>query len=182
MNRLRQISSMAIATAVAVVAAVALYSGVPEAQAVVTTPIPSDVGPTPPPIPTLPAAGDATPPADAISDPIEPSAACGSWYRASTYGGQWPTSSTWWEYQCTSWYPCGGGGACNADSVPSYWTDYFYWDGTSAVFYGEYYADQYWPYLMEMPPNYYWWDQPTGRWYVFPAPPNVLPTASFTFT
>ena len=163
-------------------ALLALTLGASEARAVVTTPIPTDAGPTPPPVATLPPAGDAQPPAEAISDLVEPAAACGGWYLASKYGGEWQTSSTWWEYSCTYLWP-GCNYACNADYVSDEWIDYFYWDGAKAVFYGEYYADQYWPSQMGTDPNYYWWDQPTNQWYRFPPPsppPNVPPTASFT--
>jgi PKD repeat protein len=172
-----------------------LLLGAAEARAVITEPIPADVGPAPPPIPALPLAGDTAPPSGSIADPITPEAGCGGWYRQSDYGARWPAGSTWWEYQCTRsdsvYHSYCTVGACNAFCPEcwwesSEWTDYFYWDGSNAVFYGESYSyssiseGEYWPpYTL-----YYWWDQPTARWYQLPPlpeePPNATPTASFT--
>ncbi len=126
------VGAVAVATASLVFAL-----GAPGAQAVITTPIPADPGPVPPPTPTLPTAGEAAPPADVIADPVEPAASCGGWSRQDLYAGAWPAGATWWEYQCTYAYPVCGPGACNADWSPSIWTDYFYWDGSRPVFYGE---------------------------------------------
>src|SRR5262249_30839926 len=124
-----------------VIAAVALVLslGGAGARAVVTTPIPADVGPVPPPIPVLPAGGGAVPPAGVIADPVEPGAVCGGWSRQDLYGGAWPTGSGWWEYQCNYVYPVCGPGACATDWTSSLWTDYLYWDGAKPVFYGEFY-------------------------------------------
>jgi PKD domain len=171
-----------------------LVLGPAEAGAVITEPIPADVGPTPPPIPALPPAGDTAPPPEAIGDPIEPAATCGSWYQQSAYGGTWPTPSTWWEYRCRYEYPqCTG--ACNANWVPSTYDDYFYWDGSRPIFYGEFYGDYYAASLGYGDGCEYWWDAPAGRWYRFEspvlypdggwwnycgAPANAAPTASFT--
>jgi hypothetical protein len=148
-----------------------LLLGPAEAGAVITDPIPANVGPTPPPIPSLPAAGDATPPADVISDPIEPAAVCGSWYQQSAYGGAWPSNSTWWEYRCDYEYPqCRY--ACNANWVPDVYYDYFYWDPdrSQPVFYGEYLAAYYFASLGYGDGCEYWWDAPTSTWYRFESP------------
>ena len=173
------------ALAVLVVAGASLVFalGAPEARAVITTPIPADVGPVPPPLPALPAAGDLAPPASAIADPVEPAAVCGGWSRQDLYGGAWPAGSSWWEYRCAYAYPqCSG--ACNADWVASVWSDYFYWDGSKPVFYGEFYGDYYYGSNCD-----YWWDQPTARWYrfdtaacPFSGPSNAAPTAGFSFS
>jgi PKD repeat protein len=163
-----------------------------------TWPIPSDLPVAQPPIPSLPAAADATPPADQIADPVTPSAGCGAWYLQSSYGGRWPAGSSWWEYRCTHDYsfyynPCGGP-ACNAFCPECYFeaerrTDYFYWNGSDAVFYGQdYYYTFYYTESFDFPGilTEAWWDAPTARWYGYPppppAPPNVPPRATFTYT
>ena len=184
-TELRSVRRGIAALAVLVVAGASLVFalGAPEARAEITTPIPADVGPVPPAIPTLPAATDTSPPAAAIADPVEPAAVCGGWSRQDLYGGAWPAGSTWWEYRCTYAYPqCSG--ACNADWVASVWTDYFYWDGSRSVFYGEFYGDYYYGSGCD-----YWWDQPTARWYLFDTaacpfsgPGNAAPTAGFSFS
>ena len=179
----RRVLCMLILAVVGLSAASAI--GVPTARALVPTPIHDDLPLTPPPLPPLPATGETAPPADAIADPIEPTAVCGSWHLTSNYGGEWRSSSTWWEYSCKSAYPeCLG--ACNADFPASIWDDFFYWDGTKAVFYGQLFSDLYWPYMMGMEGSYFWWDESTSGWYRFPGypmgPPNDPPTASFTYT
>ena len=151
-----------------VAASLVLALGAADARAVITTPIPADVAPAPPPFREFPAAGVFPPPTAAISDPVEPAASCGIWYLQSNYGGvwNWQTNSTWWEYDCWSVYPqCVG--ACNADYIPSLYIDSFYWDGTRAVFYGEFFADYY--YRDEFV-CLYWWDKATSQWYVFVGP------------
>src|SRR5262245_58134699 len=81
-----------------------------------TWPVPTGAPAGPPPIPTLPAATGTPPPADQISDPVTAGASCGGWYLQSTYGDQWPATTTWWEYRCTYEVAvyhdlCTGGGA-----------------------------------------------------------------------
>jgi PKD repeat protein len=181
-------------------ASVTLASAADEARAVVVDaapvwPIPSDAPPSPPPIPTLPAAAEAAPPADEIADPVTQAATCGDWYLQSSYGDRWPAGSSWWEYRCTyehyEYYPhpCPGTGACDAVcygypfdcySITQQYADYFYWDGSRAVFYGETYA-----YSIDegySGSSLWWWDGPKATWYALvpPAPPAVPPTASFT--
>jgi PKD repeat protein len=168
-------------------ASLALGLSAGEGRAVITEPIPVDVASAPPPFPALPPGADTPPPSEAISDPVEPAAVCGDWHRTSSYGGapSWSSESTWWEYSCSYEYPqCVG--ACNADWIPSIWADYFYWDGSQSIFYGEFYGDYYlsswgWPACE------YWWDAPTNQWYRFESPDcsasppsNAAPTASFT--
>jgi PKD repeat protein len=192
-----------LATFVVLVSAAAVLAvGAPQAQAVVvgaapTRPIPSDAPPGPPPIPELPAASEAPPLAEQIADPVTPGAACGGWYLQSDYGARWPSPSTWWEYRCTyeqaEYYPhpCDSV-ACDAVCYGYPWdcyslseksTDYFYWDGSQAVFYGQAYS-----YSVEDANGYsesraYWWDEPTAQWYELGAsaePANASPAASFT--
>jgi PKD repeat protein len=178
----RRGTGVVVAVAVAT-ASLVLALGAPGAQAVITTPIPADAGPVPPPIPTLPAAGEAAPPADAIADPVEPAASCGGWSRQDLYAGAWPAGATWWEYRCTYAYPqCSA--ACTTDWTASIWTDYFYWDGSRSVFYGEFYGDYYYGSGCD-----YWWDQPTAGWYrfdtaacPFAGPGNAAPSAGFSFS
>jgi PKD repeat protein len=158
-----------------------------------TWPIPADAPAGPPPIPSLPTAGNASPPADKIADPVTPAAACGGWEVQSKYGGRWPAGSSWWEYRCSygdSQFhdpECdGGGGACNAWCQYCYWetrewADYFYWDGSNAVFYGQSYT-----YSVDDVNGYsssssWWWDAPAAQWYVSPPPPPVTLVASFDF-
>jgi hypothetical protein len=175
-------------------ASLGLAVGVAEAGAVIVDappawPISAGAPPAPPPIPALPAAGDVAPPVDQIADPVTPAASCGGWSQQSNYGARWPTGSTWWEYQCLlSDYQyhdmCAGGGACDAWCPDCWWeesdwTDYFYWNGSEAVFYGESYT-----YSTEtvgeewdgMPPHTSgdWWDAPTAQWY------NLGPTTNWT--
>jgi hypothetical protein len=143
--------------------------------------IPADAPPAPPPIQSLPEATSVMPPAGAITDPVTLSASCGGWYLQSSYGDRWPAGSSWWEYQCaddeySSYDPCAGGGACNA-FCPSCWeqvfnrTDYFYWNGADAVFYGQDYY--YWfDYIQTDDPaqeTSAWWDAPTAKWYSLEA-------------
>ncbi len=179
-----------------VTASLALAVGTTQALAVIvdaapTWPIPPDVAAGPPPIPDLPAAIDAPPPTDQIADPVTPAAVCGGWYQQSNYGDRWPAGSTWWEYRCTyedTYYytTCTGGGACNAFCPECYWetqewSDYFVWDGSNAVFYGEAYShsivsegDLFPPYSSAA-----WWDGPTAHWYQIA--PNAPPSVTFTF-
>jgi PKD repeat protein len=168
----------------AATASAVLALGSAEAQAVIEAPIPGDVGPTPPPIPALPPAGETPPPADAIGDPITPDATCGDWHPQGDYGGRWPTDAVWWEFQCSFQDPhCTG--MCNANTTPDLWMDFFYWDGSRPVFYGEFYGAYYWSSYFGVDEVFeYWWDEPTGRWYQLPPDPdepaNATPTASFT--
>jgi PKD repeat protein len=161
-------------TLVAVAALLAL--GPVEAHAVITEPIPAGVGPAPPPIAALPAVGDTAPPASVIGDPITPEATCGDWYRQGDYGDRWPAGSPWWEYRCThsdyQYYNYCTAIACNAFCPECWgetweWTDYYYWNGSAPVFYGESYSysaeseGYYWPPYTSL----YWWDASTARWY-----------------
>jgi PKD repeat protein len=167
-------------------ASTVLAVGVSAAKATVVVgaapawPIPAGAPAGPPPIPALPAAGDAAPPADQIADPVAPAASCSGWYRQSTYGDGWAAGSSWWEYRCTredTFYsnPCTSG-ACDAFCWYCYWetqdwADYFYWDGASAVFYGEAYSDSV-VWEGDIFPNSSsedWWDAPTAQWYLIDA-------------
>jgi PKD repeat protein len=167
-------------------ATAALALGSAEAQAVIEEPIPADVGPTPPPIPTLHPAGETPPAADAIGDPITPEATCGGWHQQSKYGDRWPTDASWWEFRCSFQDPhCTG--ICNANTSPDLWVDHFYWDGSQPVFYGEFFGAYYWSSYVGVDEVFeYWWDEPAGGWYRLPPPPsepepaNATPTASFT--
>src|SRR5262249_25947417 len=68
----------------------------------------------------------------------------------SRYGDRWPSGSTWWEYSCRleeiQAHNLCTHGACDA-FCPGCWgetfdrTDYFYWNGSEPVFYGESYLD-----------------------------------------
>jgi hypothetical protein len=146
-----------------------------------TWPIPADAAAGPPPIFALLAASDTPPPADHIVDPVTAGAGCGAWYQQQNYGDRWAAGSTWWEYRCTNvdyvyYNPCTSG-ACDAYCPYCYertqvWTDYFYWDGSDAVSYGQSYTDSgliygYQAYEDDFVPSTtsYWWDGPTARWY-----------------
>ena len=174
--------------ALGLVASVVLVLFVAQAAAVTpaaapTWPIPLDAPAAPPPIADLAAATGTPPPTNEITDPITPGAVCGDWYLQSRYGDRWPTASVWWEYRCQYEDPiCEG--ACNANWSPSVWIDYFYWDGTQAAFYGEFFGDYYWASLLGSELCDYWWDAPTDRWYAFQQPGcppfgNAAPTAAF---
>lgn len=71
-----------------------------------------------------------------------------------------PTGASWWEYTCTLVSSCGAA-SCDANWSPSYETDHFYWDGSSAVRYGSWFT--------EGQPGLYsfcdWWRDATGQWY-----------------
>ncbi len=194
---MRPWNSLVVALVPAVL--VALTVAAPQARAVVVDaapvwPIPTNAPAAPPPIPALPTATDAAPPADQIADPVTPAASCGGWSLQSNYGDRWAAPSSWWEYKCTSEYfysynPCSGGGACDAFCPSCYEeterrTDYFYWNGSNAVFYGRDYFYSFY-YTQTGDPPYVtsaWWDAPTAQWYYIPGPANVAPTASFTFS
>src|SRR5919204_1679823 len=173
------------AVTAAVIAMSALAAGATQAHAVVvnaapTWPIPADAPAGPPPIPALPAASDATPPADQIADPVTAGATCGAWSLQSNYGDRWPATSTSWEYHCTyetaQYYPhpCPEVGACDAVcygypfdcyTVSRVWTDYFYWDGSNAVFDGEFFSSSIDDANGYSASSAAWWDAPTARWY-----------------
>jgi uncharacterized repeat protein (TIGR02543 family) len=162
------------------VAAIAL--GVPtaaaQAAAIVvaapTFPVPAGVPAGPPPMPALPAATATQPAAQQIGDPVTAGASCGGWYLQSNYGDQWPATTTWWEYRCTSelavYHNLCTFGGCDAFCPWCYWetqdwSDYFYWDGTNAIFYGEAYSDSvvYDNGLSFLSAD--WWDASAGQWY-----------------
>jgi hypothetical protein len=169
------------ATVIAAAALAAITFGAADAQAVITVPIPSGAPDGPPPIPALPAASAAAPPADQIADPITPAAACGDWHQQNKYGDRWPAGSSWWEYRCSyeeTFYdnPCTSG-ACDAFCWyctwrTQHWTDYFYWDGSNAVFYGEAYSDSLVSEGDLFPPysSTAWWDAPAAQWYQLGRP------------
>lgn len=99
---------------------------------------------------------------------------------------RWPTASTWWEFQCTYTYPPPIVGATNADWGGAYvWVDYFYWDGSNPIFYGESFFDGYWDSMVTGSGCSYWWNAPTAQWYVIDCPieqpSNNAPTASIAF-
>jgi hypothetical protein len=156
-----------------------LAVGVTQVSAVVvdatpTWPIPTDATVGPPPIPAMPAATDTVPPADQIVDPVTPTAACGGWYLQTSYGGRWVAATTWWEYRCShdegEYHNTCPGPACNAFCPDCYWesrewTDYFFWDGSNARFYGQAYLDSF-LYDGEYSSSFaYWWDGAMARWY-----------------
>jgi PKD repeat protein len=170
----------------AIAASFVLAVGVTQAQAVVvgaapTWPIPTDAPAAPPPIPDLPTASDDPPPAEQIADPVTTGAACSGWYLQSNYGNRWPASSTWWEYRCTyddtQYYahPCPEIGACDAVCYgypwDCYWVsqdrvDYFYWNGSEGIFYGQSYASSVYDEAEVYGYSAAWWDGPTAQWYV----------------
>jgi hypothetical protein len=176
----RRATGRSLPVAVLVVAAV-LAVGASGAGAVVVVAAPtwpiSGAAAGPPPIAALSPAAQAQPPAEEIADPVTASASCSGWYLQSKYGDRWPAGSTWWEYRCSredSYYytNCGGGGACQTFCWDCYWettdwTDYFYWDGWNAVFYGEAYSYSIVSEGDMFPPSSSaaWWDAPTARWY-----------------
>jgi PKD repeat protein len=151
-------------------------------------PIPAGAPAGPPPIPSLPVAGDTSPPADQIADPVRPAAVCGGWHQQASYGDRWPAGSAWWEYRCsdnnTVYYPdpcgSGGGGACqpvcygypfNCYTVSEDWRDYFYWDGSRAVFVGQSYSSAVYDDAGFSAFSAAWWDAPTAQWYLINAYP-----------
>jgi hypothetical protein len=144
-------------------------------------PIPAGAPAGPPPIPSLPVAGDTSPPADQIADPVRPAAVCGGWQLQSNYGDRWPAASSWWEYRCSDqdaqYHNTCSGPACNAFCPDCYWEtqdwiDYFVWDGSNAVFYGEAYSDSV---VYDSGDFSYssadWWDAPAAQWYLVSAFP-----------
>jgi PKD repeat protein len=153
------------------------------AGATPTYPIPADAPLGPPQFQAPPAAGATAPPADQIADPVTPSATCGGWHLQSDYANRWPAGSSWWEYQCAAeqiysvTQNCTG--ACDAFCTYCYvetwdWTDYFYWDGSQPVFYGEAYSDSTEAADGEVYPSEAWWDAPTKQWYALgPFPLGV---------
>lgn len=174
MNRLNRIAIVTVTAA-----SLSFTLAMPEIRAVVvdsapTWPIPLDVPFAPPPIASLPAAGAAQPPAELIADPVTPAASCSGWYLENNYGGRWPAGSTWWEYQCTyqdaQYHNTCPGPACDAFCPTCYWqtrdwTDYFFWNGSEGVFYGEAYSDAV---VYDSEDSYlsaFWWDGRTARWY-----------------
>ena len=144
----RRVAALTSVT-VAVLALGAAQAGAVVFESGPVWPIPTNAPPAPPPVLALPAAAATAPPASEIADPITPSAVCGDWYLQGDYGDRWPAGSTWWEYRCsheTTFYdnPCTSGqcdGFCWYCSWETQvWTNYFYWDGSNAVFYGEAYS------------------------------------------
>jgi len=166
---------------VAVVVSVGLASSAASAVvvgAVPTWPIPTGAPAGPPPIQALTAAAATPPPAEQIADPVTPAATCGGWFLQGYYADRWAAVPSWWEYQCTSEsdssYNNCGGGACNASCDYCYveterHTDHFYWNGSDAEFYGEYYYYylSYWGNLFGDGGSEVsvWWDAPAAKWY-----------------
>jgi len=115
---------------------------------------------SPSPAATFPLAGETAPPAEAIPNP----SVCSGWYRQSNYGGVWPMESTWWEYNCSSTWPQSGGGATNADWGGEYtWINYFYWDGSKPVHYGEWFWDGYFDSMLSASYCWYWNGEDAGE-------------------
>ena len=108
MLRDRSNDARIVGVATALLAALLLAALLPvSALSSVTTPVPPDPPLAPPPIAAMPAAGAEVPPAALIADTVTPEAVCGSWAHRSTYGGQWATNQTWWEFSCEhSWFHC----------------------------------------------------------------------------
>jgi hypothetical protein len=121
---------------------------------------------SPPPITLPPPAGPTMPPASAIAPSMEsPSVQagpewadmsdCSGWYPTTTYG-HWPTNGpSWWQYHCDDRY--------RYPSVPVWGTDYYYWDGTKSVFYGEWYVYATWDEVTYY--ELYWFDRAARDWY-----------------
>ena len=118
---------------------------------------------SPPPITVPPPAGPTMPPASAIAPSTEsPSygwsdmSDCSGWYQTTTYGGHWAANGqSWWEYHCDDrdrW-----------PSVPVWTTDYYYWDGTKPVLYGEWYPWATWDEVTYY--ELYWFDRAAQDWY-----------------
>jgi PKD repeat protein len=168
----------AVLVVLGLAAAAVLALGAAPAQAAIvgavpTWPISAAVA-GPPPVPVLPAATGAAPPASQIADPLTPAAACGGWYQQDHYGDRPRPTSTWWEYRCTresaQYYNTCAGPACDAfcptcSLDTQQWADYFYWDGSDAVFSGQAYTDSV---AFDSGDSYAsadWWDGPAARWY-----------------
>jgi PKD repeat protein len=152
----------------ALLASIFLTLAVSAAEAKTPTP--------PPPIASLPPAGDTAPPADAIVDFIAPITSCSGWYRQSYYGGRWATDSTWWEYLCGACIP-----GCATNESTSFRYDYYVWDGSRPVYYGQSYTESNMD--GDGDPCSYWWDEATSQWYGPYAcirEIDAYPTASFT--
>jgi hypothetical protein len=183
---------LASVLAVIAVAVPAVLAGGAEARAAVGDP-PSwpitDPVAGPPPVPGMPTAGEA-PTADVIADPITVGAVCGEWQLRNQYGDRWVAGSTWWEYQCTHRveeyfpHPCPPVGMCeqvcygypfDCFVVSEDRVDYFYWDGSDAVFYGQAYTTRVVDDNGYDQVDAFWWDGPAARWYTIAArhPLNV---------
>jgi PKD repeat protein len=160
-NRLSRIGLLAV-----VIAAGCLTGAVGAAEAKEPTP--------PPPITVPPSTGDAVPPADAIV-PSHQWAVCSGWYQSSTFGGRWATDGSWWEYNC----PLTG----MVDESSALWTDYYYWDGSGSVYYGEWWTEPYDYWFGN--PSCSWWRDPADNWYgpyACPQETNAYPAASYTYS
>jgi hypothetical protein len=165
----------------------------PVVNAMPTWPIPSDTPAAPPAIASLPPASSTAPPANRIADPVTTAATCGAWHQQTNYGDRWSAVATWWEYSCSAstsqYHNICPGPICNA-WCPDCWTefqariDYFSWDGTHAVFYGQSYSDSVQtdqdaadgvaPTVLSS----HWWDGPTTQWYdMRPRITSFTPTA-----
>jgi hypothetical protein len=163
-----------------------LTPGVTRAEAAITNNPPAwpitDPIAGPPPIPSMPPAGVETPPADVIADPITTGANCDGWQLQNNYGDRWPAASTWWEYHCTYQTEEYVDYSCQATQCNAYcfigmfscqfWfsddrTDYFTWDGSNAVFYGQTYTNTI-DDGSSYSSNSYWWDDATAQWYSIP--------------
>jgi len=143
----------------------------------------ADVQPTPPPIRDLTPAS-ATPPAAGITWPHSPGSTCTGWYLQKDYGYNWPAATTWWEAECDAYDPsCFP--ACEPAGNVALLVDFYYWDGSTAIFYGEqYYQDwsvgttcMYW--LDSATGLQYQYDTPTCPW---TGPGNAAPFPGFRIT
>ena len=120
----------------------------------------TDFLPTPAPVLALTPASDPQPTVG-VTDPVSYGAGCGGWYRQRNYADNWPAPTTWWEARCMLTSPdCWP--TCWPESNPDVWTDFFYWNGSEAVFYGSTYEDAF-----SGSDCLYWWDAAAAHWYQF---------------
>lgn len=146
------------------------------AMSLLVSPVAASGGTPPPPITVPPDSGPTTPPAEAVVDTHQAGAGCVQWFRQTDYAWRWPTGSAWWEYSCAN---CTAG--CAIDESSTFWRDFFYWDGTRSVFFGQWYTESY--QQGQGDPCSFWWDEVAAQWY---GPYDCVlgsdepPTASFT--
>ena len=140
-------------------ALVMVAAGATPAHATYPGPL-TDFLPTPAPVLAITSASD-TQPTAGVTDPVTYGAGCGGWYRQRNYADNWPASTTWWEAKCVLTSPdCWP--SCWPESYPDVWTDFFYWNGSEAVFYGQTYEDAF-----SGSDCLDWWDATAANWYQF---------------
>src|SRR5882672_7082104 len=121
-----------------------------------------DVLPTPAPVRDLTPASPAAPPSG-ITNPHTYGSTCTGWYLEKNYAYSWPAATMWWEAECQAYDPACWPVCETDDGDPPLLIDLYYWDGSTAIFYGE----QIYMHYNSGTGCQYWLDAATGLTYQY---------------